>query len=98
MQSDAASVLADPRHGLTVSDVAKRYRVGEDKVRTWIARGELKAVNTAAVLAGRPRWVVTRDALAAFERLRAGGPTTKQQRRRRRQPGAIDFFPDAVGE
>jgi hypothetical protein len=44
--------------GLTVRDVARRYRVGEDKVRGWIARGELAAINTATVMCGRPRWVI----------------------------------------
>src|SRR5262249_18503933 len=51
-----------PAAGLTVRDVARRYRVGEDKVRTWIARGELKAINTAAALCGRPRWIVPVEA------------------------------------
>ena len=78
-------------HGLTTRDVAKRLRVSEDKVRGWIARGELAAVNTAA-LCGRPRWVVTPEALAAFERARAGGPPPKPQRRRRRQE-VIDYYP-----
>lgn len=80
--------------GLTVADVARRYRVGPDKVRTWIARGELPAVNTAAVLCGRPRWVIPPDALAAFERRRSGGSPTKPKRHRRRQPEMIDYFPD----
>jgi excisionase family DNA binding protein len=79
--------------GLTVREVARRYRVGEDKVRNWIARGELKALNTAAALCGRPRWVITPEALAAFEKLRTGGPAPKPTRRRRRM-GAIDFYPD----
>jgi hypothetical protein len=72
--------------------VARRYRVGEDKVRRWIARGELAAVNTAAVLSGKPRWVVTAEALAEFERKRRGGPSPKPQRRRRRVP-LVDYFP-----
>jgi hypothetical protein len=83
---------------LTVADVARRYRVGEDKVRAWIARGELPAINTAAVLCGRPRWVITPDALAAFERGRRGGPPPKPAPRRRRRPaatsGVIDYYPD----
>jgi excisionase family DNA binding protein len=79
--------------GLTVRDVARRYRVGEDKVRAWIARGELRAINTAAVLCGRPRWVVPTEALAAFERARAGGSPPRPQRRPRR-PVAIDYYPD----
>jgi hypothetical protein len=79
--------------GLTVADVARRYRVGEGKVRLWIRRCELAAVNTAAVLCGRPRWVIPADALAAFERRRAGGSPPKPPRRRRRQV-AVDYFPD----
>jgi transposase len=78
--------------GLTVRDVARRYRVGEDKVRSWIARGELRAINTAAALCGRPRWVIPVEALAEFERRRAGGPQPKPTRRRRRRE-AIDYYP-----
>ena len=63
--------------GLTVRDVSRRYRVGEDKVRAWIARGELRAINTSTLLCSRPRWVVPVDALAEFERRRAGGPPPK---------------------
>jgi transposase len=80
--------------GLTVRDVARRYRVGEDKVRTWIARGELVAINTAAVLCGRPRWVILAENLAEFEKLRRGGQRTKPQSRRRRKTHEIDFYPD----
>jgi hypothetical protein len=79
--------------GLTVADLATRYRVSPDKVRAWIARGELAAVNTAAALCGRPRWVVLPDALAAFERRRAGGGPPRPARRKRR-PAGIDFYPD----
>jgi transposase len=80
--------------GLTVADVARRYRVGPDKVRAWIARGELAAIDTAAVRCGRPRWVITPEALAAFERARTGGPATQQVPRRRRRLQAVDYFAD----
>jgi transposase len=80
--------------GLTTRDVAQRYRVGEDKVRAWIARGELAAVNTATTLCGKPRWVVLPEALAEFERRRRGGPAEKLKARRRRQLGAVDYFAD----
>jgi hypothetical protein len=80
--------------GLTVADVARRYRVGPDKVRAWIDGGELKAVNTSAALCGRPRWVIPPEALATFEQRRAGGPAPKPQRRRRRQTKEIDYFPN----
>jgi hypothetical protein len=65
---------APPPAGLTVREVARRYRVGPDKVRGWIARGELAAVNTASALCGKPRWVITADALTRFEKRRAAGP------------------------
>jgi excisionase family DNA binding protein len=83
-----------PAAGLTVAEVARRYRVSPDKVRAWIARGELKAVNTAAVLCGRPRWVIPAESLAEFEKTRRGGPAPKPQRQRRRHAQEIDFYPD----
>jgi hypothetical protein len=78
---------------LTVEDCARRYRVSPDKVRAWIALGELKAVNTAAAKCGKPRFVILPAALAEFERSRAAGPPPKPARRRR-QPAMVDFFPD----
>jgi transposase len=84
---------ADLQAGLTVQDVARRYRVGEDKVRGWIARGELAAVNTASVQCARPRWVVLPDSLAAFERRRAGGPPPQAPRRRKRSY-QVDYYGD----
>jgi transposase len=77
--------------GLTVAEVARRFRVGEDKVRSWIKSGELAALNTASALCGRPRFVVTPDALAAFERRRSAA-APKPARRRRPAP-TIDYYP-----
>jgi transposase len=93
MRVEPVPSQSDPVRGLTVADVARRYRVGEDKVRRWIARGELAAINTAAAFCGKPRWVITPDALIAFERRRAGGPRPTPKRRRR-QPPAVDYLPD----
>lgn|GEM_PF-5709139 len=79
--------------GLTVADVARRYRVGCDKVRMWIRRGELVAINTAAALCGRPRWVVPADSLEAFEqRRRASRPVAEVTTRRRREREMVDYF------
>ena len=80
-----AILAADPADnrrvssGLTVEDAARRYRVSPDKVRGWIALGELKAVNTAARLCGKPRWVIPPEALADFEKPRRGGPAPKPE-------------------
>lgn len=79
--------------GYTVADAARRFRVGEDKVRGWIDRGELRAINTADTLCGKPRWVIPPEALAEFECRRAGGPTPKPPRRRR-QAAVIDYYAD----
>jgi hypothetical protein len=57
--------------GLTVADVAKRYRLSPDRFRGWIRRGELRAVNSRDCRAAGPSWVVPPDALAEFELGRA---------------------------
>jgi transposase len=84
--------MSELARGYTVRDLVAYYRVSEDKIRRWIATGELRAVNTAAALCGRPRWVIPAEALAEFEQRRAGGPQPKPPRRRRRQE-AIDYYP-----
>jgi hypothetical protein len=93
MLPDPSDALPPLTCGFTVADVARRFRVGEDKVRGWIRRGELRAVNTAFALCGRPRWVITPEALAAFEGRRVGGPPPKSPRKRRR-PLQVDYYPD----
>lgn len=85
--------MLEPASGFTVADVASRLRVGEDKVRGWIRRGELAAVNTASTLCGRPQLRITAEALAAFERRRSSAPPPKPQRRQRK-PAMVDFYPD----
>jgi hypothetical protein len=72
--------------------VARRYRVSVAKVRGWISRGELSAINVAAVLCGPARLVVTPEALADFERLRQVGPAPKPMRRQKRP--WKDYYPD----
>jgi excisionase family DNA binding protein len=79
--------------GYTVADVARRLRVSPDKVRHWIAVGELPAVNVATVLCGKPLWRITPDGLAAFERRRSGGPPPTIPRRRRLAQ-TVDYYPD----
>jgi transposase len=80
--------------GLTVREVARRYRVGEEKVRTWIRNRELAALNTAATLCGKPRWVITPDALTSFERRRTTTPPAPKPPRRKKRTGFKDFLPD----
>lgn len=79
--------------GFTVADVARRYRVGKDRVRTWIKNGELRAINTASARCAKPRYVVPADALAEFERRRSAAEPPKPVRRQRRSV-QIDYYPD----
>jgi excisionase family DNA binding protein len=95
---------------LTVSEVARRYRVSADKVRGWIRRGELAAVNTARHPGGKPRFVITPEALLAFEKKFAATTDPPRQTRRRQSTGArfsfnnadpkagVDYFPDDPAE
>jgi hypothetical protein len=89
----ATTETAEATRGLTVADVATRLRVSADKIRGFINRGELAAINTATALRGRPRWVITPEALADFKRLRASGPPSKPARRRKRSQ-LVDYYPD----
>ncbi len=84
---------ADLAAGFTVADLARRYRVGEDKVRLWIKRGELIALNTSMTECARPRFVVTADALEQFEQRRRVGPAHKKPKRQRKSD-LIDYYPD----
>ena len=81
-----------PVAGLTVADVARRYRVSPDKIRSWINRGELKAITTSTDLCGRPRWVIMPEALKEFEQRRAGGPPPKPARRKKKTV-LVDYYP-----
>jgi transposase len=83
-----------PQRGHTPRELAKLLRVSADRVRGWIARGELGALNTAAALCGRPRYVVLPHHLAEFEQRRRAANVPTPPRRRRRQPGHVDYYPD----
>jgi hypothetical protein len=76
----------------TVDDLARRWRVSPDKVRLWIAAGELTALNTAASPGGRPRWRIALDAVLAFESRRASSARKTPSVRRRKQTGVIEYF------
>lgn len=79
--------------GRTVAEVARLLRVGADKVRAWIRRGELAALNTADP-GDRPRFVVLPDQLEAFRRQRAAAPPPEAKPARRRRSTAMrDYFP-----
>lgn len=67
-------------------------RVNPDKVRGWIKRGELRAVNVAGVRCGRPRLVVLPHHLAEFESRPAAAPPPMPPKGRKRTH-AVDDYP-----
>jgi len=79
--------------GYTVAALCRRWRVGADKVRGFIRRGELHAINLANHLSAKPQWRISPEEVERFERRRTSAPPPKPPRRRR-QPDVIDFFPD----
>jgi hypothetical protein len=80
--------------GFRVRDLAGRWCVSQDKIRRWINNGELRAINVATNLCGRPRWVITRESVAAFEHRRTSGPPPQRKRRRLRQKWT-DYYADS---
>ncbi len=62
--------------------IAERLGVSPEKVIRWIARGELRAVNLADRLGGRPRWRVSQADLESFLAARAAQPRPGRRRPR----------------
>jgi hypothetical protein len=80
---------------LTPKELAPLLRMGEDRIRGMIKRGELGAINTASALCGKPRFIVLPHHLAEFERRRSAAPPPKPPRRRRRKADdEIVYFED----
>ena len=83
--------LSLPLAGYTVSDLARRWRIGPEKVRAFLARGELVGVNVAMSLVGRPQWRITRESVEQFEKRRSSAPQPKPTRRHK-QTNGVDYY------
>lgn len=80
---------------LTPPAVAKLLAISAEKVLTWIRNGDLRAVNVAMRLGGRPRWRIRRTDLELFLAARENPPRVvrpPQRGRPRRDPNIIEFF------
>lgn len=81
--------------GFTVADIARRYRVSCERVRGWIRRGELRAIDRRDRRSRRPSWIVPPEALTGFERARsATANTIPKRQRRRKHKTLVDYYPD----
>jgi hypothetical protein len=65
---------------------------GGDKIRAFLRRGELVAVNLAANLSGQPQWRITRESVEHFEKRRCSAPPPKPPRQKRRAV-PVDYYP-----
>lgn len=80
MKSDDAS---SPKW-LTPPQFARQLGVSSEKVLLWIRNGELRAVNVADRMAGRPRWRLSPEAIEEFLRRRQStAPAAPQPQARR---------------
>ena len=79
---------------LTPPEVAQRLGISIKKILHWIETAELRAVNTATRRTGRPRWKITPEALAEFERSRtnvAPAPLPVRKTRRNADASFVQF-------
>jgi hypothetical protein len=79
--------------GHTPRELACRWRISADKVRAFVRSGELAALNLATARCGKPRLVITPEAVAAFERGRQAAPPPAPAKRRKRTV-KVDYYPD----
>ena len=78
---------------LTVADVSDRYSVDQHTVLAWIRSGELRAVNVGRRPGSRkPRWRISVEALAAFERSRTASPPMPIVKHRKSSADVIAFY------
>lgn len=64
---------------LTITDIAKRYRVSRDTVASWIRAGQLTAIDVAPAQGRHRFYRVSEESLAAFERARQTRPEPRPQ-------------------
>ena len=78
---------------ITPPQLARHMGVSPDKILHWIRTGELRAFNAATRVGGRPRYLISADAVAEFEKRREVVCTAKARRRtRKKNDGVIEFF------
>lgn len=78
----------------TPPELAKQWNVSPDKVRAWIASGELEAFDASTTQGGRPRYLIRREAVEAFEARRSiqKPPEPAPRRSRRADDDVIEFY------
>lgn len=83
----------DEKKFLTPPELSRFIRTETATIRDWCEKQILKAVDTRADGAKRPRWKIDREAWEAFKRRRAG-LAPKKARRRNQKADLSEFFGD----
>ena len=92
---DDGALLEFSVWSLVPSEASRLLRVSADRVRDWIKRGELGAIDTAPHRCGKPRFIILPEHLSEFvRRRRAATPAARPAPRRRLRKVAVDYFPD----
>jgi hypothetical protein len=71
---------------LTPPQLARKWKVGVQKILAWIHSGELRAVNLATRPGGRPRYRICPEDVELFEQARSVSPTPKVARSPKKKP------------
>ncbi len=89
-------LAANETPSITPGELAKYWGVSHDKVLNWIRNGQLKAINVASSPNVRPRYRITEEGIADFQRVREENAQPKvnipKQRRRKPVGDVIEFF------
>jgi hypothetical protein len=80
------------RRKVSVPYLAKEWGIATNKITAWIKSGELKAINVATSRDQRPRYLIDRADIEAFERARLVVPEQPPRPRRTRQTEVKDYF------
>jgi excisionase family DNA binding protein len=93
-QKQTAASGATTAEFLTPPQVAKHLGLSRDKVLGWIRSGELPAINAATKQGGRPRYLVARKDVTAFQARRSALPPPPPSPRKKppKQDGIIEFY------
>ena len=90
---DTRNAVLASRAKLTPPQLARLWGISPDKVLNWIRSGELRAINVAERRGGRPRYLIDRADIQAFETRRAVIAIVPVRRRSKpRSTDVIEFF------
>lgn len=80
------------RHKLTPPQLAREYGMDNKTVRALIKSGQLRAIDVSVKPGGRPRYLIDRVDIIAFENARTVQPAGRKPRRRRPPDHVIEFI------